>query len=104
MTNNVQTPGGNTTTAGAVEMARRICARIIEGDSDNPVRVMKANRYYEGALDDDHHMAIALAAIIETRDRDAALAYRVCAETRHVTLGDKVSAAIRSGQQFRKDV
>lgn len=48
--------------------------------------------------------AAALAAIVETRDRDAALAYRVCAETRHVTLGDKVSAAIRSGQQFRKDV
>lgn len=46
----------------------------------------------------------AYAAIIETRDRDAARAYRICAETRHVTLGDKVSAAIRSGQQFRKDV
>lgn len=44
-------------------MARAICARIVEGDSDNPLRVMKANRYLTGDFDDDHHIAIALAAI-----------------------------------------
>lgn len=55
-------------------MARRVCARIVEGDSDNPLRVMKANRYLSGTLDDDHHMAIALAAILETQRLDAELA------------------------------
>lgn len=89
-------------------MARRICARIIEGDSDNPVRVMKANRYLSGDLDDDHHMAIALATIIETQEHCAVLVERT-------HMGDlqfppqsipraETVAAIRSGQQFRKDV
>lgn len=32
----------------------------------------------------------------ETRERCAMLGYAICAETRHVTLGDKVSEAIRN--------
>lgn len=34
----------------------------------------------------------------ETIERCAQTGYRVCAETRHVTLGDKVAAALRSLQ------
>lgn len=38
----------------------------------------------------------AEAALAAERERAAQIGYRVCAETRHVTLGDKVAAAIRS--------
>jgi hypothetical protein len=71
MTNNVQTPGGNTTTAGAVEqlaMARRIYAQFIidnvpgAGPDDVP------------QFDDNAHgVKIALAAIIETSEAAARL-------------------------------
>jgi hypothetical protein len=37
----------------------------------------------------------AEAALAAERERAAQIGYRVCAETRHVTLGDKVAAAIR---------
>jgi len=40
-----------------------------------------------------HHRQAAEKA---TRERDAGIAYWKCAETRHVTLGDKVATAIRS--------
>lgn len=89
-------------------MARRICARIIEGDSDNPLRVMKANRYLGGSLDDDHHMAIALAAIAETQACDAKLA-----EWAHLVppdggsptedearLAASIASGIRSGEHY----
>lgn len=36
------------------------------------------------------------AAIEATKKKAANLAYAVCAETRHVTLGDKCATAIRS--------
>lgn len=83
-----------------IAMARRIADHIV------PERVTNGQQWRTIVERNDHALAerSALAAIIETQERDAALAYRVCAETRHVTLGDKVSAAIRSGQQFRKDV
>lgn len=48
--------------------------------------------------------ACALAAIIETRDRDAALAEDRYLETDWQEPGQCIAAAIRSGQQFRKDV
>ena len=38
----------------------------------------------------------AEAALAAERERCAQIAYRVCAETRHVTLGDKAAAAIRA--------
>ena len=38
----------------------------------------------------------AEAALAAERERAAQIGYRVCAETRHVTLGDKVAAAIRA--------
>ncbi len=79
MTNNGQTPGGNTTTAGAVEglaMARRICARIVEGDSDNSLRVSAANDYLEGRHDKRIEVQSALAAIIETTEAAAAFIER----------------------------
>jgi hypothetical protein len=41
------------------------------------------------------------AATARERERAAAIGYRVCAETRHVTLGDKVAAAIRSPDKDR---
>ncbi len=36
------------------------------------------------------------AAVAAEREACAQIAYRVCAETRHVTLGDKAAAEIRS--------
>lgn len=59
MTNNVQTPGGNTTTAGAVEMARRIAWETV-------LRV-------EGTTRENMERA-AFAAIIETSEAAAKLA------------------------------
>lgn len=55
--NNVQTPGGNTTTAGAVEMARRIAWEHWPSSHDFPER--------------DAAEAAALAAIIETTEAAA---------------------------------
>lgn len=43
----------------------------------------------------------ALTAFMEARERAAELAYRACAETRHVSLGDKVAEAIRNGGHLR---
>lgn len=40
----------------------------------------------------------AEAALAAERERCAQIAYRVCAETRHVTLGGRSAAAIRSGE------
>jgi len=36
-------------------------------------------------------------AIMAERDRSAAVGYRVCAQSHHVTLGERVAAAIRNG-------
>jgi len=37
----------------------------------------------------------------EERERAASVGYRVCAETRHASLGDKVAAAIHNGDASR---
>ncbi len=37
-------------------------------------------------------------AVEADRERLAQIGYRVCAETRHVTLGNSVAAAIRAGE------
>ena len=67
MTNNVQTPRGNTTTAGAVEqlaMARRVYAQFILDNvpGAGPDDVPKFD-------DNAHGVKIALAAIIEMSTR-----------------------------------
>jgi len=66
MTNNEQSPGGNTTTAGAVEMARRIVARFVTC----PAHVLA------GKGDDWPEVKAALAAIIETTEAAAAFIER----------------------------
>lgn len=62
----------NTTTAGEVEMARRICARCAgdAGTINHPI----APRFLAGELDDHPAMVSALAAIIETTEAAAKLA------------------------------
>lgn len=67
---NGQTPGGNTTTAGAVEqleMARRIVARFYRGIRDHDY----AQWVLEGHKDETTGVKIALAAIIETTEAAA---------------------------------
>lgn len=41
-------------------------------------------------------LEVVARAILAERTRCAGIAYRVCAETRHVTLGDKARDAINS--------
>jgi len=92
MTNNGQTPGGNTTTAGAVEMARRIAASMI-GNPD-VVRDMLA-----GDRDDDESVQSALAAIIETTEAAANWAIEVYGSGRpdESTDGDCIAFDLREG-------
>lgn len=45
----------------------------------------------------DRMFSAVACAILDERERAANVAYRVCAETRHVTLGEAAAAAIRSG-------
>lgn len=61
MTNNVQTPGGNTTTAGAVEMARRIASEM------PGLNALQRQAFLDGEWDNAPTVQAALAAIIETR-------------------------------------
>ncbi len=108
MTNNGQTPGGNTTTAGAVEqlaMARRIYAQFIidnvpgAGPDDVP------------QFDDNAHgVKIALAAIIETTEAAAKMAERNSRPTYSMTLppiklsdgpGDLIATALRNNDHLK---
>ena len=62
----------------------------LEFDEVPPIR----NAYMTGA-----DAAIAIVRPIverETLERAAGIGYLVCAETRHVTIGDKVATAIRA--------
>lgn len=67
-----------------VREATHLCVRIRAGKCDSHPFVQAFTR----AL---------LAERERQKERDANIGYRVCAETRHVTLGDKVAQAIRSG-------
>ena len=60
-------------------MARQIVGRFIEGDSDNPMRVASANKYYEGRADTSDEIRIALLAIDRMQERVRAETER-CAE------------------------
>ena len=75
---NVQTPGGNTTTAGAVEglaKARRICAAHYRARARNPKNsygheMAHAERIINGDSDDWDCVQTTLAAIIETTEAE----------------------------------
>lgn len=77
-------------------------------------RIVNANSNYMNGLDRgqinftaQEVLQIALAAIIETRDRDAAVVESLAmtaADEGEIDLVRTIHAAIRSGQQFRKDV
>lgn len=87
MTNNGQTPGGNTTTAGAVEQLARAAADLnVATDGMEQLRPQR-----QAVLD-------ALAAIIETQERDAALAEF---EGGGDVLGLYIAKAIRSGKPLK---
>lgn len=65
--------------------------------SEYPEDVMKAARECTDLClyTTDDRMAVHIArALMAERERCAAVGYWVCAETRHVTLGDKVRGAI----------
>lgn len=49
-----------------------------------------------GSYSFDAFAAVFAKAIFAERQRCAGIAYRVCAETRHVTLGDKARDAINA--------
>lgn len=99
----------------AMKMARRIVKATLRPDRHE--RCNCREEIDRGAWDNGHPMKAALAAIIETREWAAALAdeltdaansmvrvYDYSDKSRVVTLLRKAAAAIRSGQQFRKDV
>lgn len=74
MTNNGQTPGGNTTTAGAVEqlaMARRIVADVWKRRNENAAVAYVLT----GQCDDYREVEAALVAIRATSKLAADLAY-----------------------------
>jgi len=56
-------------TDAQMKLAREFVARIVEGDSDNPLRVAKANRYYNTENDDTLEVQSALLAIQATEAR-----------------------------------
>lgn len=50
-------------------MARQIVGRFIEGDSDNPMRVASANKYYEGRADTSDAIRVTILAIERMQER-----------------------------------
>lgn len=70
--------------------------------SEIPQDIIQASNAAAGHVYDPHESRgsyeyvrdIIAKAILAERERCAEIAYRVCSETRHVTLGDKASAAI----------
>jgi len=94
MTNNEQTPGGNTTTAGAVEqLAQRIADETIPEDSD-------AYDTHEARMADWYVARdAALAAIIETAEANAATITTLREEIEYL----KSRLPARIGPQFKGD-
>lgn len=69
-----------------------------------PADIMKAARdaladAMGGSYSFDAFATVLAKVIFAERQRCAGIAYRVCAETRHVTLGDKVRDAINTKGQ-----
>ena len=93
-------------------MARRIAAGIYRNQPG--AHEAGYDQYIaDGNNDADEAVQAAIAAIIETRDRDAAVAESMTLEMPGIGVGfadgasvarRQIAAAIRSGQQFRKDV
>lgn len=77
-----------TTNEAALKLARVVAEQIVpDGLNQNlSLRVTLRAIAEQGAL----------TAILEVTERAAGLAYATCAETRHVTLGDKVATALRN--------
>lgn len=65
-----------THTPEELAMARSICAKLVEGDSDNPLRVSVANAYLAGDFDASIPVQSALLAIQATTEAAAALIER----------------------------
>jgi len=72
--------------------------------SDIPTNILKVARecwramgFANDRIGQSDHIAIAILA---ERERCANTAYRICAETRHVTLGVEVRAAIMKGPKL----
>lgn len=81
-----------TTNEAAIKLAREVCAKAADEDGATD----HAAKFRAGKLDPHPSLLCALAAILEVTERAAGLAYATCAETRHVTLGDKVATALRN--------
>lgn len=80
----------------AMKMARRIAAETKFGAA--PEQILR------GDWDNSPVVRAALAAIIETRDRDAALAENYFGPRNALrSCGSNICRAIRSGQQFREN-
>lgn len=97
--NNGQTPGGNTTTAGAVEMARRIAASAVGA-------TLTVENYLSGRMDDTDAVRAALAAIIETQERDARIAEQHVGQSSIMSLEydeacRDIASAIRSDDHLK---
>lgn len=106
---NPHPPGGNTTTAGAVEIARRIAEKQARDAFDPWI----ANEIRDGRADERAEVQTALAAIIETQRRDAELAEKLEIDgddweppsyfTGARAHGQDIAAAIRSGGHYGKE-
>lgn len=96
----------------AMKAARRIAAHALCGPEKWKPGV-KAGMYEDimrGLADDEPLVRAAYAAIIETQERCAALMQEIAGPlpkgvlNGEVWILHRIAAAIRSGQQFRKDV
>lgn len=64
-------------------------------------KIASNSTYINGSYSWEVRKFGALAAIIETTNLAARLAYIKCAETRHVTLGDSIDEALRAGEHLK---
>ena len=112
MTNNKHTPGGNTTTAGVVEMARRICAAHYRARARNPKNsygheMAHAERLINGDSDDWDCVQTTLAAITEASELAAKLAEDLINEMRGSgnndlrTVRHRITVALHSGDHLK---
>lgn len=85
-----------------IAMARRIAAEFYAADERIAFQLF-APGVLGGKHDEDEAVQCALAAIIETQERDAALAEDRYLETDWQEPGQHIAAAIRSGQHYGKD-
>lgn len=88
-----------------IAMARRIAASCVE-PSDGSIMNRSKREILAGRCDNWHGVRAALAAIIETQERDAALAetaYKGVTSGPRYIAGRFIAKMIRSGQHYGKD-